>query len=80
MDIATVLRFFCGGVWCDKGASGEKIGIKFRNLLDIECDRPMSEEKLCRVKVMIEIRYFVSDVVYGEYTRMENSGVGSKQR
>lgn len=40
----------------------------------------MSEEKLCRVKVMIEIRYFVSDVVYGEYTRMENSGVGSKQR
>jgi len=81
LDVATVLRFFfCGGVWCGKGASGEKIGIKFRNLLNIECDRLMSEEKLCRVKVIIEIRYFGSGVVYGEYTRMEYSGVGSKQR
>lgn len=48
------------------GVSDEKIGINFRNLLDIECDRPMSEEKLCRFKTMTEIRYFLSDVVYGE--------------
>lgn len=48
------------------GVSDEKIGINFRNLFDIECDRPMSEEKLCRFKTMTEIRYFLSDVVYGE--------------